>query len=127
MAWRRGAGAAAWCDGLLDGVVLLLGTWTLVYHVCLVARLGVTPALLLELLALAGTWVLVVRLRSAAETEHARGDADLPPVSRPGATAAARSAGGSARFRLMAVAAALALLTAIAMALKAPFVLVWVP
>jgi hypothetical protein len=127
MAWRRGAGAAAWCDGLLDGVVLLLGTWTLVYHVCLVARLGVTPALVLEVLALAGAGVLLWRRRSAAQGGPDGVDADPPPGPPRQAGVAGRWSGRSRFSRLTVVTVALALVTAIAMALDAPFVLVWVP
>ena len=41
-----------WCDLLLDGVVALLATWTVAYHVCLVLGLPVQAAL-------AGTCVLL--------------------------------------------------------------------
>src|SRR6476661_3892428 len=94
MAWRRGAGAAAWCDGLLDGVVLLLGTWTLVYHVCLVTRLGVTPALVLEVLALATAGLLLLRGRAAVQEPQDRDDADPSPAPLRHGGPGARWTGG---------------------------------
>src|SRR6478672_12674771 len=54
--------AAMRYDRLLDGVVVLLATWTVVYHACLVLRLGVTWAVGLEVAALTTWTVLASRL-----------------------------------------------------------------
>src|SRR6476659_11383827 len=60
MAQGRAATDAAPYDRLLDGVVVLIATWTVVYHACLVLRLGVTWAVGLEVAALA-TWTALAR------------------------------------------------------------------
>jgi len=50
---RAATSTAMWCDRLLDAVVALLATWTLVYHACLFLRLDVAWAVGLEVVALA--------------------------------------------------------------------------
>lgn len=114
----REGGAAAWCDSLLDGLVVLLATWTLTYHLCLVTRLGVTPAIVLEILLLAAAVVLLRQVRENGPT-----DPDPWPERRPTAERRARVA----PRHLAAVAVVLAVVAAVAMALQAAFVLVWVP
>ncbi len=59
----QGGGGLAWlprsCEGLLDLTVVVLATWTVVYHVCLVLRLNVPWAVGLEVLALVGASALL--------------------------------------------------------------------
>jgi hypothetical protein len=113
---RRGGSAGAWCDRLLDGVVVVLATWTVVYHVCLVTRLDTTWALVLEVVALAGTWVSLHRLSwHPAETVEPA----PAPAAEPGRRSAARP--------LVTVAVGAAVVAAVCTATGAPFVLVWAP
>ncbi|HEY3528448.1 MAG TPA: DUF6077 domain-containing protein [Nocardioides sp.] len=114
MVRRRGGSTAAWCDRLLDGVVVLLATWTLVYHVCLVTRLGTTPAIALELLALA-----------CAAGIAARRPWVPPPVTHGELGPARWVASGARPLRATTVVAAC--VAAVGTALSAPWVLVWVP
>ena len=59
----QGEGKLAWlprnCERLLDFAVVSLATWTVVYHVCLILRLGVPWAVGLEVLTLVGAGVLL--------------------------------------------------------------------
>lgn len=57
---------AAAADGLLDAAVVVMATWTVVYHLCLVLRLGVWWAVALEAAALTAVVVAAVRRRRAA-------------------------------------------------------------
>jgi hypothetical protein len=114
MAGRRVGAAAAWCDGLLDAVVVLLATWTVVYHLCLVSRLGTTWALLLEVVALAATVVVLRRT-----CRRPAGWADLAHRQPRAGRTRARS--------LAAVAVGAAVVAAVSTAADAPFVLVWGP
>ncbi len=72
------------CERLLDLAVVVLSTWTVVYHVCLVLRLGAAWAVGFEVVALAGLglwwW------RSHRRPTAARVSAEAAPVvsSRPG-------------------------------------------
>ncbi|CAN5757494.1 hypothetical protein BH23ACT2_BH23ACT2_00830 [soil metagenome] len=74
------------CERLLDLAVVVLATWTVVYHVCLLLRLGVAWAVGFEVVALAGWGLLSRRLRgrpdTAPETPAAAG-----AVNRPSSTA----------------------------------------
>jgi hypothetical protein len=63
-------------DRALDGTVMLLASWTVVYHFCLIARLGVWWAIGLELLALGG-WVYAAR---RARTRLPAIEAPKPPA-----------------------------------------------
>ena len=111
---RAATGAAARCDRLLDGVVVLLATWTVVYHACLVLRLGVTWAVGLEVAALATWAVLARRLSLHGEAEVA---APEQATVRPASTT-----------RLLAGLTIVgAVVAALAMAAGAPWALVWVP
>lgn len=47
------------CERVLDGSVVVLASWTVVYHLCLVLRLGVAVALALEVAVLAAAGVLL--------------------------------------------------------------------
>lgn len=77
------------CHALLDGSVAVLSTWTVVYHLCLVLRLGVPWAVGLELLALAGWAELARRARRRAAPPHGSGpgaQAQDQPGVRTGAS-----------------------------------------
>ncbi len=103
------------CDGLLDAVVVALATWTVVYHICLVLRLGVAWATGLEALALVGSAVLwTIHARRAREPAPA-------PVAQP--AGAARRRRPSPLVLLTVLAAGVA---AVAMAASLPWPLVWV-
>jgi hypothetical protein len=105
---------AARTDRLLDAVVVLLATWTVVYHAALLVDLSSDVALGIEVVLLVG--VSVVRARRTSRPE---------PRNRP------RDGGFEARpwtaphlnHRVVLVAAVVA---AVAMALDLPWVLVWV-
>jgi hypothetical protein len=58
------------CEAALDVTVVLLATWTVVYHVCLLTGLGVTAAVVLEVSALAAYGGLRWRLRHAPFKGH---------------------------------------------------------
>jgi hypothetical protein len=58
------------CESVLDLTVVLLATWTVVYHVSLVARLGVMPAVALEIAALAVCAYLRWRGRRRGDVEQ---------------------------------------------------------
>ncbi len=105
-----------------------MATWTVVYHICLVARLGVGWALLMEALALAacGFWLVRRRRTSLAPPGH-------PDVGRliwSSRTADVRLS-PDRRLRLARLDRTLVILTvalaaaaAVAMAVNAPWVLV---
>src|SRR4051794_25400842 len=118
MVQRDGGSVAVWCDRLLDAVVVLLATWTLVYDVCLVARLSTTTALALEVVTLALTVLLLRRVGTASVTEDA--------VTSDPAPAGPRSHDPVERGLLLVTAAA-ALAAAVATGFDAWWALVWVP
>ena len=120
----RGAVTAARCDRVLDGVVVLLATWTVVYHACLLLRLPASWALGLEAVALAAV-VLVARRTGADPVPAPPTPTPTPPTPHPTpGPAAGHRQPGRVAVRVLAVAAPAA---AGAMALDAPWALVWVP
>jgi hypothetical protein len=119
MSQRRGRGTAAWCDSLLDAAVVLLATWTVVYHLCLVTHLGTTWAMVLELAALVGT---VLGLRRLAPP--GAGPTPAPPLMPSADGVGSR---GRASTALVAVAVVAAIVAAVATARNASFALVWAP
>ena len=100
-------------DGLLDVAVVLLASWTVVYHASLLLGLRSTPALLVEaavLLLGAAAWVAVTGSRPRPS----------PDLTRP------HPAGASLRWdRTVLVTVVAAAVGALAMALDVPWVLVW--
>lgn len=102
------------CDALLDVMVLVLATWTLVYHLAVLARLRVGPAMALEAVALALATAVGARLRRAGGR--------APGGPGPSATLAPRDPRG-ARWAVVTVVAAV--VAAAAMAVDASWVLVW--
>ncbi|MDX6326986.1 MAG: hypothetical protein QOK15_3340, partial [Nocardioidaceae bacterium] len=125
---------ASGCDALLDLTVVLLATWTIVYHVALLLSLDVVSATLIEL------QVLVVTTLVWAWPRFRGGGAPARPGSStaagaPAATAedtAVSTAGydtSSSRERSgrawAVVTVAAAAVSATAMAVDAPWVLVW--
>jgi Family of unknown function (DUF6077) len=111
---------ATWCDRLLDGVVVVLATWTVVYHVCLVTRLGSTSAVVLETVVLAVT-VGALRRRPSSTSLVSKGA--VPPSGTPTDVGDSGAVGRG----LLAVTTAAALVAAIAMALAAAWAFVWIP
>ncbi|MEO6512259.1 MAG: hypothetical protein ABIO16_14770, partial [Nocardioides sp.] len=101
---------AARIDRLLDAVIVLLATWTVVYHAALLLGLPSNLALGSEALLLAGLSVVEVRRPGHRSVVEVRG-------------APATSLQTTSVHVVVVIAAALA---AIAMALDAPWVLVWV-
>lgn len=101
------------CDGLLDVVVVVLATWTVVYHVCLVLRLDVAWATGLEALALVASAVLWAT----------RSGRDREPAPAPRGTQQTRLTRPSPLVLLTVLAAGVA---AVAMAASLPWPLVWV-
>jgi hypothetical protein len=97
-------------DRVLDAVVVLLATWTVVYHVALLVGIGSTTALVLEALALVGAWFGLRLLNGSRE----RRESAHPPVRLP--------TGVAVRVTLVA-----AVLAAVATAVSLPWVFVWVP
>ncbi|MDQ3628788.1 MAG: hypothetical protein M3419_08265 [Actinomycetota bacterium] len=78
------------CDRLLDLVVVVLSTWTVVYHVCLLLRLDVPWAVGMEVCALAG-WFLLSRWA------HRR-RVDTPREQDPTGSTGARTAAADSSF-----------------------------
>src|SRR3954453_16517431 len=113
MARLRASSVERRCDQLLDGFLLLLATWTVVYHVCLVLRLGTTWALGLEVVVLGASVMLFNRLAQRVEE----------PLPSPTAATAP-----PARARpLAAVTVVAAATAAVSTATSAPWALAWVP
>jgi len=110
---------ATWCDRLLDGAVVVLATWTVVYHLCVVTRLGTTSALALETVVLAVTVGGVRGKSSSAPLVSKREVAPSSPTD-------VRDTGAVGRG-LFAITMAAALTAAIAMALAATWAFVWIP
>ena len=73
------------CERLLDFAVVLLATWTVVYHICLILRLSVPWAVGLEVLTLVGAGVLLwwLKLRPGYST--------VTPETSPGESPAVGS------------------------------------
>jgi uncharacterized protein DUF6077 len=114
---RTGYTAASitrWSDRLLDAVVTFLASWTVVYHLCLVAGLDTTWAVGLDLLLLGSAVGFAVR-----RPRHSPGDAHHEPVSPPARNRWTRP--------LLVVTVASACVAAVSMAASAPWALVWVP
>ena len=107
-------------DRLVDAAVLVLATWTPLYHLSLLTGLPamVTLGLEVAILALLGLWLL----RRSREAPAPVPDA-VAPVDRGGPAATGRPPTRT----LVIASAALAVVTAVAMALSAPWPLVWVP
>jgi hypothetical protein len=53
-----GTSIARFCDRLLDAAVVLLATWTVVYHVSAPLGVGAMPALAVEAVLLVGAAAL---------------------------------------------------------------------
>jgi hypothetical protein len=79
-----------WCDAGLDAAIVGLATWTVVYHLCLVLRLGVSWAVGLETTALVGCviWVVVQRRQGLAQTFGAHQDDRTPTAATTSISAA---------------------------------------
>jgi hypothetical protein len=106
-------GTASWCDRFLDALVVLLATWTLAYHVCVVVRLGTTVALVLWLVLLAATLAALRRLSDQPDpTPHAADPAGPVAHRVPDRV-------------LVGVTLAAAAVAAVAVAVSAWWVLVW--
>jgi hypothetical protein len=67
---RLPAGIARGSDGLLDFVVLAFAAWTIVYHVCLLLRLGTVWAAVAEGLALVACGWFVARRTTPSLTDE---------------------------------------------------------
>ncbi len=111
------------CDVLLDGVVVVLATWTMTYHLCLVLGLPVEVALAGECVVLAGT---VLLWRSPLLGPADRLPDDGPVTDRQ---VSPRQGGGVLPLRpvrpLVAATVGLASVSALAMAFEAPWLVVW--
>ena len=81
------------CDSVLDFLVLAFGAWTVIYHVCLVLRIGSLWAAIAEAVALVACGLFVVRSRAEPTPGADVGDR---LVARP---AARRSRRGPGRAR----------------------------
>ncbi len=106
-----------WCDVALDAVLVLLASWTLTYHLCLVLGLGVPVALGVELVLLVGTTLLWRWPRPTTDPDP--GPVPASPVPLAGA--------GRAWSRGVRTVVVLAAVAALALATHAPWVTVWVP
>jgi hypothetical protein len=107
------------CDRLLDAFLVLMATWTVVYHVCVVLRLGTTWATGLEIVALAAAGVLLRRLTHHREEPPHSPATPADPVAGPAE---------SRRARLLAALTVVAAVgAAVGTATNAPWLLVWVP
>jgi hypothetical protein len=100
-------------DGLLDGAVLLLASWTVVYHASLLIGLGSTAALAIEALVLLVGGAVWTRMRGARS-------------GAPADQSEATIAGAPLRWDRAAVVTAVATgVAALAMAIDLPWLLVW--
>jgi uncharacterized protein DUF6077 len=115
----------AWCDRLLDAVVVFLATWTLVYHVCLVLRLGTTVAVLLEVAALVGAVLLTPRWRRDAGAGD-DGDDGVEGAAEPDGPAGAAPTSPTLRV-CAAVTLVAGAVAATATALDTAWALTWAP
>lgn len=101
-------------DSVLDVVTVGLATWTVAYHVCLVLRLGVSWAVLLTLVAAGGWLTLRDVLASDPQDEASYDPADSQALV-------------DVRSPWVLVTLGAAAVASLAMALDAPWALVWVP
>lgn len=104
------------CDALLDLAVAVLASWTLVYHVCLVADLAVTWAVILECLTLVAWAGLRRRSRGRRPASPAPASTDSSCEAQPGASTWQRV--------LWVATGATALSAAVLVAVNAPWPLV---
>ncbi|MDX6375673.1 MAG: hypothetical protein QOD98_4661, partial [Nocardioidaceae bacterium] len=103
-------------DAALDAVVVVLATWTVVYHVCLLSGIGATPALVAEGVLLVGAaWM------GRGSVRRTQSDGCPAPAAR--SVRVERSWTRGPTVWTLASAA----IAATAMALRGPWVLVWVP
>ncbi len=112
-------------ERLPDVAVVVLATWTLVYHLCLVLRLGVAAAVVLEVLALAAVAAgrLVAHRRRAAVRHGARAAAPSPAAVRSSGAAPGPPAGPAER-RLVAATVVTGGAAALLLAARGPWPLV---
>jgi hypothetical protein len=103
-----------WCGRILDGVVLVLAAWTVAYHVCLLLDLGAGWALGITLVT-AGAWVAAMCMSPRALPASTVGAGGVGPPLRD-----------VLRSRPALATTAAALVAGLAMALGAPWALVWV-
>ncbi len=99
-------------ERLLDLTVVVLATWTVVYHLCLLLRLGAAWALGLEVAALTGGALLARRARSTSERPP-----PTPGSSSDRASAPVRAGATSLDRVLLAVTIAAAVAAALVVAL----------
>jgi hypothetical protein len=100
-------------DGLLDGAVVLLASWTVVYHASLLLGIGSTAALAIEAVVLLAAVVAWLRFRDpapVAAADPARISLPAPPLrwSRPAVVTVVATT-----------------VAALAMAIDLPWLLVW--
>ena len=109
----RPDGVARGCDLVLDATVVVLATWTVVYHASLLLDLGSNAALAIEVALVVVAAVAWLSRRSHPDT-GSPGDlpADLPLEHR--------------WDRFAAVTVAAAVVAAVGMAVEAPWAVVWV-
>ncbi|MFN8189834.1 MAG: DUF6077 domain-containing protein [Nocardioidaceae bacterium] len=126
-----GTGART-ADRLVDGAVLLLATWTPVYHLCLVLDLPVWAALALESAVLGVLVAWSLRRRPTNQTDPAGRGGPAPnpaddgtATSRP--TRTPRPEPVPPTRLLVAGTVAAAVVAALGMAVSAPWPLVWIP
>ena len=112
-------------DGLLDAGLVVLASWTLVYHVALLGRLPSSLALVVEAVVLLAIGAgLRFRARRPTRSTHvepvddSRADAHAP---------APRVRHARERRILLPLAVASAALASVVMAVSGPWLLVWVP
>src|SRR3954454_19963566 len=110
-------GTASWCDRLLDGLVLLLATWTVSYHVCVVVRLGTTVAIMLWLVLLVASVVVLRRISDD--------DPDPAAATAPGTDESHLRDHRVPDRILVGVTLATAAIASVSVALSAWWVLVW--
>ena len=106
-------------DGLLDAGLVVLATWTLVYHVALLGRLPSSLALVVEAVVLVAIGAgVILRMRQPDRS------APVVPPSGPH-----RSGAGRPRSRriLLPLALAATIVASVVMAVSGPWLLVWVP
>jgi hypothetical protein len=108
-------------DLIVDAAIALLATWTVVYHVCLIFRLGVPWAVAFEIVALAA-WAGLWTRGQAPPRPDARRPAVVPDQSWVD-----RDDRRPLQRRLLVGSVALAAVAALMMAVSAPWVLVIVP
>ncbi|HLR93213.1 MAG TPA: DUF6077 domain-containing protein [Jiangellaceae bacterium] len=119
---RAGSPLVRYGDRLLDGAVVVLCTWTVVYHLCLLLRLSVPWAIGLEVLALAG-WFLVAR-RMRSRRGAVRASEPSEPTDAPGSAEGTTSQvppRGRADVGLIALTAASAAGAALLMGINRPW------